>query len=118
MGACRGSSRAAGARRQKGSYSLSRADVEEFLRRRSREVGTLALWLPPTAGADADGQGAWIARTFAGRAWIAVELLRDGRDRERLAHCRRLGAQHGLPLTRRRRRAHARARAPRACRMR
>ena len=83
---------------QKGSYSLSRADVEEFLR--GDPSGTLALWLPVTrAGADADAQCAWITRVFEGRAWIAVELLRDGRDREHLEHCRKLGARHGLPLT-------------------
>ena len=80
---------------QKGSYSLSRADVEEFLAQDGE--GTLALWLPTQAGADE--QGAWIARVFAGRAWIAAELLRDGRDREHLEHCRRLGARHELPLT-------------------
>jgi error-prone DNA polymerase len=79
---------------EKGSYSVSRADVEEFLS--VEEAGTLALWLPSNAGADE--QGAWIAHVFAGRAWIAVELLRDGRDREHLGHCRRLGARLGLPL--------------------
>ena len=40
-----------------------------------------------------------MSRTFAGRAWIAVELTRDGRDRERLARCRALGAALNLPLT-------------------
>jgi error-prone DNA polymerase len=80
---------------EKGSYSVSRADVEEFLAQDTE--GTLALWLPATQ-ADADEQGAWIARVFAGRAWIAVELLRDGRDREHLGACRRLGARHALPL--------------------
>ncbi|HET9475594.1 MAG TPA: error-prone DNA polymerase, partial [Steroidobacteraceae bacterium] len=98
----------------KGSYSLGRADVEEFLLSdgaQSRDdgaaardgeqigAGSLALWLPPLSSQDATGQGAWMARTFAGRAWIAVELTRDGRDRERLAAARALGAQYGLPLT-------------------
>ena len=78
---------------EKGSYSLRREDVQEFL----GESTALALWLPKLA--DADGQGAWIARTFPGRAWIAVELLRDGRDREHLEACRALGTVHGLPLT-------------------
>ncbi|HEX6396486.1 MAG TPA: error-prone DNA polymerase [Steroidobacteraceae bacterium] len=83
---------------EKGSYSLSRADVEEFLQ--ADAAGTLALWLPATrAGVDADEQCAWMARVFAGRAWIAVELLRDGRDREHLEYCRHLGARHDLPLT-------------------
>ena len=80
---------------EKGSYSLSRADVEEFLQQ--DPTGTLALWLP--AAGDADGQCAWMTHVFADRAWIAVELLRDGRDREHLERCRRLGARHGLPLT-------------------
>ena len=81
----------------KGSYSLARADVEEFLC--TETAGTLALWLPAGASDTSAEQGAWIARTFAGRAWIAVELLRDGRDRRHLASCRVLGAAHGLPLT-------------------
>ena len=66
---------------QKGTYSLSRADVEEFVGLANE--GALVLWLPPLE-AQAAAQGEWIARTFAGRAWIAVELVRDGRDRERL----------------------------------
>jgi error-prone DNA polymerase len=83
---------------EKGSYSLCRADVEEFL----GESTALALWLPTLLPGVRDpdtGQGSWIARTFAKRAWIAVELVRDGHDRQRLDHCRALGAAHGLPLT-------------------
>jgi error-prone DNA polymerase len=78
---------------EKGSYSLSRTDVEHFACE-----GMLALWLPSQPDA-ADSPGEWIARTFGGRAWIAVELVRDGRDRARLAAARDLGARHGLPLT-------------------
>jgi error-prone DNA polymerase len=76
----------------KGRYRLSRADVAEFA-----GEGMLALWLPPLSGPDEPGE--WVARTFAGRAWLAVELLRDGRDRERLAAARARGARLGLPLT-------------------
>jgi error-prone DNA polymerase len=99
-------------RAQKGHYSLARADVEEFIGnhavpRADEDVaaGTLLLWLPPfeasagVAANDAQGQGEWLRAQFAGRAWLAVELLRDGRDRERLAACRELGAAFGLPLT-------------------
>jgi error-prone DNA polymerase len=78
---------------EKGSYSLTRADVEDFAC-----AGMLALWLPPLSN-HADPQGEWISRTFPGRAWIAVELVRDGRDRARLAAAQALGARHGLPLT-------------------
>ncbi|HET9864425.1 MAG TPA: error-prone DNA polymerase [Steroidobacteraceae bacterium] len=79
---------------QKGSYSLRRADVEEFLR---DAHGALVLWAP--AEDATEEQAAWVAHVFAGRAWIAVELLRDGRDARHLEECRRLGARHGLPLT-------------------
>jgi error-prone DNA polymerase len=104
-------------RAQKGSYLLGRADVAEFLGNdavpRPGEAvseGTLALWLPSlaapgslpvpgtsTATGTQDG-GDWLAHTFAGRAWIAVELLCDGRDRERLAAARAQGERLGLPL--------------------
>jgi error-prone DNA polymerase len=89
---------------EKGSYTLTRADVEEFIGnaaapREGEDVsaGTLALWLPPLQ--PDTGQGEWITRTFAGRAWLAVELTRDGNDSPHLAHCRALAARHGLPLT-------------------
>jgi error-prone DNA polymerase len=78
---------------EKGSYALTRADVECFACE-----GMLALWLPPLSN-DAGSMGEWVARTFADRAWIAVELVRDGRDRARLAAAQALGARHGLPLT-------------------
>ncbi|HEV7608151.1 MAG TPA: error-prone DNA polymerase [Steroidobacteraceae bacterium] len=81
---------------EKGSYTLTRDDVAQLLG--NPNAGTLALWLPPL-DPDSAGEGEWIARTFAGRAWIAVELTRDGHDRERLAHARALGKSCGLPLT-------------------
>src|SRR5688572_24499846 len=88
----------------KGSYSLCRADVAEFLGdeapAKPGEVvgeGTLALWLSPAH--EAMEQGEWLARTFRGRAWIAVELVRDGHDQQRLATARALGVSLELPLT-------------------
>jgi error-prone DNA polymerase len=88
----------------KGSYSLTRADVAELLGDaavprdgETVSAGTLALWLP--SDADATEQGEWIASRFANRAWIAVELLRDGRDSQWLAACGALGRRLGLPLT-------------------
>ncbi|HTU68451.1 MAG TPA: error-prone DNA polymerase [Steroidobacteraceae bacterium] len=101
----------------KGSYRLGRADVAELLgagavpRGGEKEgtdvaAGTLVLWLPAlgspplldAASLHAD-QAAWLRAHFADRTWIAVELTRDGRDRERLAGARALGAAHALPLT-------------------
>ncbi len=71
----------AGRRRSaKGEYQLGRADLADGL------PGCLALLLPPSDPALlADDQLGWFAATFAGRGWLAVELLRDGRDARRLA---------------------------------
>ena len=94
----------------KGSYALTRADVEEFvgdaaLPREPAKPWAKARWRcgcrrsTPTLQARMLTRANGCARTFAGRAWIAVELTRDGRDRERLARCRALGAALNLPLT-------------------
>jgi error-prone DNA polymerase len=40
-----------------------------------------------------------LTRSFAGRAWLAVELLRGADDRSRLRELQQLAAAHGLPLT-------------------
>jgi error-prone DNA polymerase len=94
-------------RAQKGSYALNRADVAEFIGAAATPApgeavaaGTLVLWLPglrPDALGD-DAQALWLRMHFPDRCWIAVELLRDGRDRERLAMAQALGEAHGLPL--------------------
>ena len=73
----------------KGSYWLQRADLE----------GTLAdcLVLLPLDLDEAQDALAWLCAAFAGRAWLAVELLRDGRDGERLRHSERLAQRYRLP---------------------
>lgn len=96
-------------RAEKGSYSLRRADVEEFLAdqaqpRDAAEVvpeGAVLLWLPQlnASALGEDAQALWLRAHFAGRVWIAAELTRDGRDRERLATAQSLGEAHDLPLT-------------------
>jgi error-prone DNA polymerase len=95
-------------RAEKGSYSLCRADVAEFIAdsatpRDGERVadGTLLLWLPELRASSLgeDEQALWLRAHFPGRSWIAVELTRDGRDRERLAMARALGEAHELPLT-------------------
>ena len=80
----------------KGQYRLARADVEAV-----GLAGCVALWLP---GPEADrqvpeaGPLAWLAGCGPEGLWIAVELLLEGRDRERLAHLRTLSRQTGMPL--------------------
>ena len=106
----------------KGEYRLSRADVDALL-----EPGhCLLLWLPhfrPGRGvrmADDDGDDSddggggggsssssdgmaeatarWLSMRWAGASWIAVELLRDGTERRRLAALQALARAHRLPL--------------------
>ncbi len=75
---------------KKGSYALDRMDVQALL------SGCLILWVP---GAEPDGsEGEWLSRLLPGDVWVAVELTRDGRDRQRLATLQRLGSELGLPL--------------------
>jgi len=78
----------------KGEYRLSRADLADGV------PGCLALLLPDYLPGAEQGSTAldWFAETFAGRGWLAVELLREGRDREHLAQLRDLATRHGLPL--------------------
>jgi len=89
-------------RAPKSQYQLARADLEQL-------QDCLVLWLP---GADASSgnkaqhqqeaqreqEAQWVARHFAGRAWIAVELLRGPDDAQQLAQLSRLGAALQLPL--------------------
>ncbi|MGH8264639.1 MAG: PHP domain-containing protein, partial [Steroidobacteraceae bacterium] len=74
---------------EKGSYLLTRADLEGALER------CLLLWLP---GAVPDAnEGRWLRERFEGRLWLAVELLTSGNDRRRLASLEQLGVTLGLP---------------------
>jgi error-prone DNA polymerase len=74
---------------EKGSYRLSRADLEGALER------CLTLWLPGVVP-DAN-EGRWLRERFEGRLWLAVELLTSGNDRRRLASLEQLGMALGLP---------------------
>jgi error-prone DNA polymerase len=78
-------------RSPKGSYSLSPSDLDDGL------PGCLALLLPDLDGADA-ANARWLAARFAGRAWIAAELLCGPDDLGQLAALRELGRASGLPL--------------------
>ncbi|MGE3667431.1 MAG: OB-fold nucleic acid binding domain-containing protein, partial [Steroidobacteraceae bacterium] len=78
-----------------GCNDLGIDDVEATLERR------LVLWLPPADLSDEAclvSMAAKIRERFAGEAWLAVELLREGDDAARLATLARLGERAGLPL--------------------
>ncbi len=77
-------------RTKKGSYSLCRDDLDGGL------PGCLVL-LVPDGKRDVEHARS-IAERFAGRAWIAAELLQGPDDRARLAGLRELGKICGLPL--------------------
>ncbi|MFO1407284.1 MAG: error-prone DNA polymerase [Steroidobacteraceae bacterium] len=79
----------------KGRYRLRRAELEAMAAEPAAQ-SLLALWLP-TARPD-PGEGAWLGSVFAGRAWLAVELLTSGGDRRRLELLERLGRELSLPL--------------------
>ncbi|MEX2260034.1 MAG: error-prone DNA polymerase [Woeseia sp.] len=75
----------------KGSYRLTREDVAGGL------PDCLLLWIPDNRLV-LDAAHRWICDVFSGRLWIAVELLADGLERERLARLERLGGELRLPL--------------------
>ncbi len=72
----------------KGEYRLTRADLGNL-------PDVLALWVPGEAPHREDG--AWVARTFADRAWIAIELHRGSDDESRLRELLYLAKELGLP---------------------
>ena len=75
----------------KGHYELTRLDFDDGL------PECLVLWIPDTELA-LDVEDHWLRETFRGRLWIAVELLADGRQRERLQRLREEGRRLNLPL--------------------
>src|SRR6266851_3307044 len=77
-------------RTKKGSYSLCWDDLDGGL------PGCLVL-LVPDEKRDAE-HARCVAERFAGRAWIAAELLQGPDDRAQLAALRELGKAYGLPL--------------------
>ncbi|MDX1434588.1 MAG: error-prone DNA polymerase, partial [Gammaproteobacteria bacterium] len=80
----------------KGSYRLTRADVEE-----EGLTGCLALWLAGAGRPEEEclEHGRWLIERFPDRAWLAAERLCGAVDRLHLDHLIRLGERTGLPLT-------------------
>ena len=76
---------------EKGSYVLTRNLFEDGL------PDCVVLWVPDDALA-LDVEDHWIRETFRDRLWIAVELLADGRQQERLEALREVGRRLRLPL--------------------
>ncbi len=74
-------------RSPKGTYSLTRKDLDPLA-----ASGVLVLWVP------GESDGAWIAERFGGQAWIAAELDCGPNDRAKLAGLRSRGDRLGLPL--------------------
>src|SRR5258708_4622012 len=78
-------------RAKKGTYQLSVADLEDGL------PGCLALLLPGEDASKHLDHARWLADRFAGRAWIAAELLLRAGDGDRLARLQEVGKVTGLP---------------------
>ncbi len=84
-------------RAAKGDYRLERADLAAGLDH------CLALLLPKRGlGVDElrrlRAEAGWLAGRFPERLWIAVELLREGDDGERLERLTALSRETGIPL--------------------
>jgi DNA-directed DNA polymerase III PolC len=76
----------------KGEYRLARDDVADCLRAHG-----LLLWIP--SGSEHDlTTGRWLQERFAGRLWLAVELLNAGNDRRLLHAAEALGRELAMPL--------------------
>ena len=73
----------------KGEYRARREDFP------ADTEGLVALWVPGSPAREEEG--AWVARRFPGRAWIAVELHRGEDDAARVCELEALGRRTGLP---------------------
>jgi len=76
---------------EKGIYRLNRVDLEATLNH------ALVLMVPGTPSTD-QAAARWVARRFAGRAWIALEQFYNGIDRRHRQRLETLAAAVRLPL--------------------
>ena len=77
---------------EKGTYRLNRQDLIGAI------DDCLILWCPEEARSYSDEPACWLADQFAGRCWIAVELLRGADDDWKLAQLRAISRQTGLRM--------------------
>jgi error-prone DNA polymerase len=79
----------------KGEYRLRRDDLAELLASHG-----LLLWVPERTSSHTANveMGRWLKERFAGRLWLAVELLNTGDDRGWLGEAQSLGHELGVPL--------------------
>ena len=75
----------------KGSYKLTPGDFSDGL------PNCLCLWVPDNRLV-LQKEDDWIRNAFGDRLWIAVELLADGLERQRVKRLCDLGQAIGLPL--------------------
>ena len=75
----------------KGDYRLTRQAFDSGL------PDCLVLWVPDES-CHLDVEDHWVRETFRDRLWIAVELLADGRQQQKLDALRELGRRLRLPL--------------------
>lgn len=76
---------------EKGSYSLTREDVVA-----ADLEHCFVLWVPGNQPAKEEAE--WLRRQFGSPVRIAVELLRDGSDKQRLQTLQALGRELQIPL--------------------
>ncbi|MGI9309410.1 MAG: error-prone DNA polymerase, partial [Gammaproteobacteria bacterium] len=76
---------------EKGSYKLTPDDFSDGL------PDCLCLWVPDNRLVLQE-EDDWIRNAFRDRLWIAVELLADGLERQRVQRLQDLGSTIGLPL--------------------
>ena len=83
------------ARRQaaKGSYHLTRTMLQE-----NDCHQCLALWLPAPTTLRQEQEIGFLWSLFPQRLWIAVEMLRQGKDQQQLTRLQQLGDKFQLPL--------------------
>ncbi len=80
---------------KKGSYRLTRADVERVIGgHRGAASGLFVLWIPSDEPDPA--QGRWLQSLWEDRAFLAVELHRDQDDEARLQQLMAVSAQLGM----------------------